>query len=58
MPLQNMVALPSLPTEPTQGIELLVDHSRSHIMTFTKYLGIMLKKAIDKVVIQEHSKAK
>jgi hypothetical protein len=48
--------LPHLPARPTQGIELLVDYFRSHIVTFIEYLGILQKKkVIDKATIKEHN---
>jgi hypothetical protein len=49
MQLHNLLALPCLLARPTQGREPLVDYSRSHVVTFIKYLGILHKKAIDKI---------
>jgi len=33
-----------LPIRRTQGIKLLVDYSRSHVVTFNEYLEIMEQK--------------
>lgn len=55
--LHNLLALPSLFTRPTQNREPLMDYFRLHVVTFTKYLGILHKKTIDKTTSKEHKKA-
>jgi len=55
--LHNLLALPRLPTKPTQGKEPLVDYFRSHVVTSIEYLGILQKKTIDKTTTKEHNKA-
>ncbi len=35
-----------------------MDYSRSNVVTFTKYLGILHKNAIDKTTLEEHKKTK
>lgn len=43
-----MLALPYLHVRPTQGKKPFVDYSKSHLMTSTKYLGILQKTNLTK----------
>ncbi len=44
MQLHNMLAFPCLLTRPTQGRELLMDYSRSHVVTSIEYFGNLAKE--------------
>jgi hypothetical protein len=44
MQLHNLLALPHLLARPTQGKELLVDYSRSHVVTSIEFFGGLAKK--------------
>jgi hypothetical protein len=41
MHMCSLLSLPRLPTRPTQGRELLIDHSQSHVMTFADYINVL-----------------
>jgi len=41
MHLHNVLTLPSLLVRLTQGKELLMDYSRSHVATSIEYLGVL-----------------
>ncbi len=53
-----MLSLPHLPLRCTRGRRPLVDYSKSHVVIFAKYLNILRKKIIDKVVAKEIRKGK
>ncbi len=48
-----MLLLPSLSTMKTRGIEPLVDHSKSHVVTSNQYLGILCQKVMQKEVVEK-----
>ncbi len=48
-----MLLLPSLSTMKTRGIEPLVDHSKSHVVTLNQYLGILCQKVMQKEVVEK-----
>jgi len=53
MRLHNLLSLLRLPLRCTRGEEPLVDYSKSHVVISAKYLNILRKKTMDKVVAKE-----
>jgi len=51
--MHNLFSLLHLPTRQTKGKKSIIDYSQSHVVTFDKYLNIMRKKAMDKVITKE-----
>ncbi len=51
--LNNLLSLLHLHAMHTRGKKPLVDYSQSHVVTSTKYLNVLRKKSMDKVVIGE-----
>jgi len=47
--------MPHLLTRQTKGTKLLIDYS--HIVTSIKYLEILYKKMIDRIIMEEITKA-
>jgi hypothetical protein len=46
----NLLSLPHFPAKRTNGKELLVDDSQSHVVTLEEHLTIVHQKAMDKEV--------
>ncbi len=53
MRLHNLLSLPYLPTRCIRGKETLDDYFQSHVVISIKYLNILRKKTMDKVVSEE-----
>jgi hypothetical protein len=58
MRLHNLLSLPYLPTRHIRGKEPLDDYFQSHVVTSIKYLNILRKKTMDKVVVEEIGEGK
>jgi hypothetical protein len=54
----NQNQIKNLITEQTKGQKPFVDYLKSHIVTFDYYIDILLKKAMDRVAIEEIKEVK
>ncbi len=56
--MHNLLLLPRLFARHTKGKEPLIDYSQSHVMTNFKYLDILRKIIMEKVVVEEIKEGK
>jgi hypothetical protein len=53
MMVHNLLSLLHLPIRHTKGKEPLIDYFQAHVVTSSKYLGILGRKTMEKIVAKE-----